>query len=187
MFRYNVTVGRRHRRARGQPADAGAAERSAGDPRSDDARAARERSASAAGTTGTITDLTNPATQQYFYQSAGTRASSTRRPAASTSTCRPNHRLSGSYSWGASSTSPDILNNNDAPFPGFPVLGQSPSYRTVGSTSLRSTLSSHARQRAARRLAVVAARLLDQRHAAACSTHQGGFGWNFDRRATCSA
>ncbi len=37
--------------------------------------------------------------------------------------------------------SPDILNNNDAPFPGFPVFGQSPLYRTVGSTSLRSTLS----------------------------------------------
>jgi hypothetical protein len=34
-------------------------------------------------------------------------------------------------------TDPDILNNNDAPFPGFPVFGRSPSYRTVGSTSLR--------------------------------------------------
>ena len=38
-------------------------------------------------------------------------------------------------------TNPDILNNNDAPFPGFPIFGVSPSYRTVGSTSLRSTLS----------------------------------------------
>ncbi len=50
--------------------------------------------------------------------------------------------MTGTYYWGRLLTTPDILNNNDAPFPGFPNFGQSPSYRTVGSTSLRSTLSS---------------------------------------------
>jgi len=94
----------------------------------------------AAGTTGTITDLTNPNTQQYFYQSAGTNKqhAPTGRVDVNLSS---NHRLSGSYSWGRLVTRPDILNNNDAPFPGFPNFGISPSYRTVGSTSLRSTLS----------------------------------------------
>jgi Carboxypeptidase regulatory-like domain/TonB-dependent Receptor Plug Domain len=96
---------------------------------------------SAAGTTGAITDLTNPNTQQYFYQSAGTNRqhAPTGRVDIDLSS---RHRLSGSYSWGRLVTNPDILNNNDAPFPGFPNFGRSPSYRTVGSTSLRSTLSS---------------------------------------------
>ena len=96
----------------------------------------------AAATTGTITELTNPNTQQYFYQSAGTNKqhAPTGRVDVNLST---NHRLSGSYSWGRLMTNPDILNNNDAPFPGFPNFGKSPSYRTVGSTSLRSTLKSN--------------------------------------------
>jgi hypothetical protein len=97
---------------------------------------------SAAGTTGTITDQTNPNTQQYFYQSAGT--NTTHAPTGRVDVnLTNNHRLSGSYSWGKLLTSPDILNNNDAPFPGFPNIGETPSYRTVGSTSLRSTLSSN--------------------------------------------
>ena len=95
-----------------------------------------------AATTGAVTDLTNPNTQQYFYQSAGT--SRQHAPTGRVDiNLAANHRLSGSYSWGRLMTSPDILNNNDAPFPGFPNFGESPSYRTVGSTSLRSTLSSN--------------------------------------------
>jgi hypothetical protein len=95
----------------------------------------------AAGTTGAITDLTNPAVQQYFYQSSakGKQHAPTGRVDVNLTN---NHRLSGSYYWGRLITNPDILNNNDAPFPGFPNYGISPSYRTVGSTSLRSTLSS---------------------------------------------
>jgi hypothetical protein len=54
-----------------------------------------------------------------------------------------NHRLSGSYYWQNPLTVPDILNNNDAPFPGFPNFANQTSYRTVGSTSLRSTLTSN--------------------------------------------
>ena len=96
----------------------------------------------AAGTAGTITELTNPNTQQYFYQSAGTNRQHAPTGRVDINVSQ-NHRLSGSYSWGRLVTEPDILNNNDSPFPGFPNFGRSPSYRTVGSTSLRSTLSSN--------------------------------------------
>ena len=51
--------------------DARAGERPARDARSRHAAAARQSAPSAA-TTGAVTDLTNPNTQQYFYQSAGT-------------------------------------------------------------------------------------------------------------------
>jgi hypothetical protein len=95
----------------------------------------------AAGTTGAITDLTNPNTQQYFYQSSA-RAKQHAPTGRVDVNLSNNHRLTGSYYWGRLITRPDILNNNDAPFPGFPNFGISPSYRTVGSTSLRSTLSS---------------------------------------------
>ena len=40
-------------------------------------------------------------------------------------------------------TSPDILNNNDAPFPGFPNVRRVTVLSDLGSTSLRSTLSSN--------------------------------------------
>ena len=91
-------------------------------------------------TTGTVSDLTNPTIQQFFYQSAGTNKQHAPTGRVDINLSQ-NHRLSGSYSWGRLVTNPDILNNNDSPFPGFPVYGISPSYRTVGSTSLRSTLS----------------------------------------------
>ncbi len=94
----------------------------------------------AAGTTGAISDLTNPSVQQYFYQSSakGKQHAPTGRVDVNLTN---SHRLTGSYYWGRLITNPDILNNNDAPFPGFANYGISPSYRTVGSTSLRSTLS----------------------------------------------
>jgi hypothetical protein len=95
----------------------------------------------AAGTTGTITDLTNPLTQQYFYQSSGDG-----RQHAPTGRVDINltakHRLSGTYYWQSFLTNPDILNNGDAPFPGFANIGTQSSYRTAGSTTLRSTLTS---------------------------------------------
>ena len=139
-FRYNVTVGgvQQVREVNLLALAAQNGQLAAPDPI--DSGAARRTSARAAGTTGTITDQPNPTTQQYFYQSAGTsrQHAPTGRVDFNLTT---NHRLSGSYSWGRLMTSPDILNNNDAPFPGFPNFGDQPSYRTVGSTSLRSTLS----------------------------------------------
>jgi hypothetical protein len=52
------------------------------------------------------------------------------------------HRLSGSYLLQRFKSNPDLLNNVEPPFPGFPNFGQQNSYRTTGSISLRSTLGS---------------------------------------------
>jgi hypothetical protein len=54
----------------------------------------------------------------------------------------PSQRLTGSYLLQRFKSNPDLLNNAEAPFPGFPNFGQQNSYRTTGSVSLRSTLGS---------------------------------------------
>jgi hypothetical protein len=53
-----------------------------------------------------------------------------------------NHRLTGTYYWQRFKAIPDLLNNSESVFPGFPVEGHQTSYRTTGSIGLRSTLSS---------------------------------------------
>jgi hypothetical protein len=55
----------------------------------------------------------------------------------------PTHRLSGTYYWQRFVSTPDILNNNEPSFPGLPNFGDQTSYRTTGSATLRSTLSSN--------------------------------------------
>jgi hypothetical protein len=52
------------------------------------------------------------------------------------------HRLTGTYYWQRFLAIPDLLNNAESVFPGFPVEGHQTSYRTTGSAGLRSTLSS---------------------------------------------
>ena len=52
-----------------------------------------------------------------------------------------NHRLTGTYWWQRFLAIPDLLNNAESVFPGFPVEGHQTSYRTTGSVGLRSTLS----------------------------------------------
>jgi hypothetical protein len=141
MFRYNVTVGGQTQ-VREIDMLALAAQNgqiAALDPTT---RRVLEQIRAAAGTTGTITDLANPLTQQYFYQSSGTgrQHAPTGRVDINVSN---NHRLTGTYYWQSFLTNPDILNNNDAPFPGFANIGTQSSYRTTGSASLRSTLSSN--------------------------------------------
>ena len=120
-FRYNVTVGGVSAGARGQPADAGAAEQSAGGTRSGHAGAAREHPVR----------RRDGGHDHGPHQSEYAAVPSIRAPAPTSSTRQPgrvdvnlssNHRLSGSYSWGRLMTSPDILNNNDAPFPGLSGL-----------------------------------------------------------------
>ena len=95
-----------------------------------------------AGTTGTISDTANnPNTQQYFFQAAGTGVEHlpTTRLDFNLST---NHRLSATYYWQQIKRDPDILNGQEQRFPGFATRGAFDSYRTTGSTRLRSTLSS---------------------------------------------
>lgn len=52
------------------------------------------------------------------------------------------HRLTGSYLWQRFLSKPDLLNNAEPVFPGFPNSSWQTSYRTTGSLSMRSTLSS---------------------------------------------
>ena len=54
----------------------------------------------------------------------------------------PRHRLSGSYWWQEVNRFPDIQNTSEAQIPGLPNYGNYRSIRTVGSVTLRSTLSS---------------------------------------------
>ena len=91
--------------------------------------------------TGTINDTgtnLNTTTFNYFTNVASTRNSPTTRIDVNLST---RHRLSGTYYLQRYKDSPDTLNNADATFPGFPAWAHQNSYRTTGSTSLRSTLS----------------------------------------------
>ena len=96
---------------------------------------------SAVGTTGNVTQNTNPNTMNYFYQ-----VQSTRNEYAPTGrvdfNVTPQHRLTGTYYWQRFHSNPDILNEAEAAFPGFPNYGIQASYRTTGSVSLRSTLGS---------------------------------------------
>jgi hypothetical protein len=69
--------------------------------------------------------------------------------------------LTGTYYLQRYKDSPDTLNNADATFPGFPAWAHQNSYRTTGSSTLRSTLSDSLSTKCLR-LAVVAERFLRQ-------------------------
>jgi hypothetical protein len=99
-------------------------------------RAAAESS----GTISTPANFIN--TQRYVYQSPGTgnQYAPTGRVDFNVTDA---HRLSGSYWWQRFNSEPDILNNADPQFPGFPNMGIQASYRTTGSISLRSNLGSN--------------------------------------------
>ena len=45
--------------------------------------------------------------------------------------------------WQRFTSLPDLLNNADSTFPGLPNVGSQNSYRTTGSSTLRSTLSAN--------------------------------------------
>ena len=95
----------------------------------------------AASTTGTIS--TQPGatnTQQYVFLSPGKGLEHlpTTRVDFNLS---DRHRLSGTYYWQQVNRLPDIQNNGDSAFPGFPSRVNYLSHRTTGSATLRSTLS----------------------------------------------
>jgi hypothetical protein len=96
----------------------------------------------AAQTAGTIQTTTNLNTQAYTFQPP-----SLRNEYAPTSRVDFNlnerNRLTGTYLWQRIKTNPDFLNSGEPAFPGFPNIGWQYSYRTTGSATLRSTLSSN--------------------------------------------
>jgi Carboxypeptidase regulatory-like domain/TonB dependent receptor len=95
----------------------------------------------AALTSGSITQNTNPNTQAYARL-----APSQRDEYAPTGRLDYNltdrHRISGTYYWQRIISRPDFLNSSEPAFPGFPNQGDQTSYRKTGSLSVRSTLSS---------------------------------------------
>ena len=93
-------------------------------------------------TTGNVTTALGATNfQQFVYQSAskGNQYAPTTRVDYNLS---DKHRLTGTYYWQRFLSKPDLLNNADPPFPGFPNQGFQTSYRTTGSFAARSTLSS---------------------------------------------
>ena len=91
---------------------------------------------------GTINTTNDRNLQQYVYQSEakGDQYAPTVRLDYNLT---DKHRLSGTYYWQRFKSNPDLLNSVDPTFPGMPNLGQQNSYRTTGSVSLRSTLTTN--------------------------------------------
>jgi Carboxypeptidase regulatory-like domain len=96
----------------------------------------------ATATEGTISQTTNRNLDQYVFQSEakGNQYAPTVRLDYNIT---DRHRLSGTYYWQRFKSNPDLLNGVDNTFPGMPNVGQQNSYRTTGSVSLRSTLTSN--------------------------------------------
>jgi hypothetical protein len=96
----------------------------------------------ATATEGTVTETTNRNVDQYNYQpgSKGNQYAPTGRLDYNLT---DRHRLTGTYYWQRFKSNPDLLNNVESRFPGLPNHGQQNSYRTTGSMSLRSTLTSN--------------------------------------------
>jgi hypothetical protein len=91
---------------------------------------------------GTINTTTNRNLQQYVYQAEG--AGNQYAPTGRLDyNLTDKHRITGTYYWQRFKSNPDLLNNVESPFPGLPNHGEQNSYRTTGSLSLRSTLTSN--------------------------------------------
>ena len=96
----------------------------------------------ATGTTGTINDVGAGNTLDYVWQaeSKGNQYSPTTRLDFNLS---DRHRLSGSYWLQRFISDPDLLNSKDPIFPGLPNIATQTSYRTTGSSTLRSTFGAN--------------------------------------------
>jgi len=92
----------------------------------------------ATGTTGTVTDNTDPLTQRYSYNLD--QQSVRRFPTARVDyNVTDAHRLTSAWNYNWFNDFPDTLNGREATFPGFPVAAGQSSVRQSLSNSLRST------------------------------------------------
>jgi hypothetical protein len=95
---------------------------------------------SATGTTGGITNLTDPNFQRFSYSPTG--MSTNKKPTVRFDfNATDKHRVEITWSYLDGRGGPDFLNNVEPQFPGFPNQGQQPADRYTGSAALRSTLS----------------------------------------------
>ena len=93
----------------------------------------------ATGTTGSVTDSTNPLTQQYRFNVPA--KSHHKFPTFRIDyNVTDAHRLSTAWNYNIFNSFPDTLNGREATFPGFPVAAGQTSTRLAWSNSLRSTL-----------------------------------------------
>ena len=139
LFGYNVTVGGAQQR---QTVDLIALAQRNGQISALDPTMVRllDKIRSGAQSTGTINDTGAGNTLQYVYQSEalGNQYAPTGRVDINVT---DNHRLSGSYWWQRFTSTTDLLNNVDRPFPTLSNFGTQNSYRTTGNSTLRSVLS----------------------------------------------
>ena len=95
---------------------------------------------SASGTTGLVTQNTNPNTMSFQWQSPGYQYE--KQPVLRIDyNLTSSHRLSGTYNWQVVSRDPDQLNGGDNRFPGAQNYSHYISYRPLASVTLRSTLT----------------------------------------------
>jgi hypothetical protein len=93
----------------------------------------------ATGTTGTVTDQTDPLVQRYNYKV--TTSGLTRYPTGRVDVnLTDRHRLYGTFNVTDLMSDPDTLNNSEPTFPGLPGTGYQDSFRYATQISLRSTL-----------------------------------------------
>ena len=96
----------------------------------------------ATGTTGQVSDLSDPSLQRYTWQVD--REGLTRYPTARIDVnLTDSHRVSGSWNYTNLLSDPDTLNGRDPLFPGFPVFGAQHSKRYAFQTNLRSTFGTN--------------------------------------------
>ena len=98
-----------------------------------------DRIRAATQTEGTVSQLTDPNLMRYVYQGEGGRDQ--HNPTGKVDVnLSSTQRFSATYNWQKAFQHPDLLNNNDATFPGFPNYLDQTSIRTLGSFTLRSTI-----------------------------------------------
>ena len=93
-------------------------------------------------TTGTVSTLSGETNRQSYVFQASSKGNQYAPTTRIDYNLTDRHRLTGSYLWQRFLSKPDLLNNAEPVFPGFPNASWQTSYRTTGSVSMRSTLSS---------------------------------------------
>jgi hypothetical protein len=97
---------------------------------------------SAMATQGSLTDLSNPAVQQYNFQ-VPTTSLNTFPVVRLDYNATQNHRITGSFNYNHINSTPDTTNTRQASFPGFAATGSQQSTRWTTSEGLRSTFGSN--------------------------------------------
>ena len=97
---------------------------------------------SAMATQGSLTDLANPAVQQYNFQ-VPTTSLNTFPVVRIDYNASQNHRITGSFNYNHINSTPDTTNTRQASFPGFTATGSQQSTRWTTSEGLRSTIGNN--------------------------------------------